>query len=84
MGNRFTLARHLRPCYSPRRVFLRLNERDFEPHRMRAYGDVKQRFAYRQMFEWSLSGQTVAARRSVKKAARFAVRKQLIREQGGE
>jgi len=50
MGQRFILARNLRPMYSKRRTWLRLNEHDFEPHRMRPYGLESKKFWYRSMW----------------------------------
>jgi hypothetical protein len=82
MGNRFTIKRHLPDgCYSTRREVLRLNESDFEPHHMRAYGDQKQRMDYRHLFEESLSGQERNARRAIKKAERQRAHKEIRQQQ---
>ncbi len=50
MGKRFLNSRYPLGVYSDRRVFLRLNEGDFEPRRMTPYGLGSGKFAYRQMF----------------------------------
>ena len=72
MGKRFLAERYPLSGYSSRRAILRLNEGDFEPHRMRPYGLESGKFRYRQIFakkHLSRSGSR-SERRVVKKAAR--------------
>jgi hypothetical protein len=74
MGKRFLHARYSLDRYSQKRAWLRLNEGDFEPHRMRPYGLVSPNFSYRQMFQkkhGSRQGRRVEDR-ATKKAARRA------------
>ena len=74
MGKRFLRARYPLDCYSLKRATLRLNEGDFEPHRMRPYGLPSSHFSYRQMFQkkhGSRQGRR-AEDRAAKKAARKA------------
>lgn len=74
MGNRFILARSIRQAsYSEQRITLRLNEGDFEPRHMCAYGYDAGKFAYRQMFE---EKQSRPGNRQVKRSAKKAARQQ--------
>lgn len=76
MGKRFLAVRYRLERYSSRRAFLRLNEGDFEPHRMRPYGLEEHGFAYHQMFQKRHRSREGNRRldRSVKKAARQRAR----------
>ena len=72
MGRRFLTDRFPLEKYSNRRACLRLNEADFEPHRMRPYGLESGNFSYHQMFQkkrQSRQGNRVVDR-AVKKTAR--------------
>jgi hypothetical protein len=79
MGRRFLAVRYPLDGYSSRRVWLRLHEGDFEPHRMRPYGLGSGKFSYRQMFQkkhQSRLGNRLM-KRAVKKAARRLARYEL-------
>lgn len=79
MGQRFLALRYCLERYSSRRAFFRLNEGDFEPHRMRPYGLGERGFAYRQMFQKRHRAREGNRRldRAVKKAARYRARMSL-------
>jgi hypothetical protein len=72
MGKRFLAQRYQIPIYSDRRAFLRLNEGNFEPHRMKPYGIESKKFSYRQIFDKKHQSRpgNQAEKRGVKKAAR--------------
>jgi len=72
MGRRFLAARFSLDKYSNRRAWLRLNEADFEPHRMKPYGLESGKFSYRQMFQkkHQFRQGNRAVERAVKKTAR--------------
>ena len=76
MGKRFLVIRYGLERYSSRRAFLRLNEGDFEPHRMRPYGLGERGFDYHQMFQKQHRSREGNRRldRFVKKAARRRAR----------
>lgn len=74
MGKRFLAARYQLDRFSPRRAFLRMNEAEYEPHRMRPYGLVSSKFASRQLFEkkhHSRLGRQAEERATRKAARRF-------------
>lgn len=74
MGNRFLRERYRLDRYSRHRQFLRLNERDYEPHRMRAYGIGGGEFTYYQRDARQRRG--TAGNRRGDRAAKKAVRRQ--------
>jgi hypothetical protein len=78
MGKRFFTERYPLQRYSPRRAWLRLNESNFEPHRMKPYGLMSHKFSYRQLFQkkhQSRQGNR-QVKRAVKKATRRLARRQ--------
>lgn len=72
MGKRFLASRYPLVGYSARRSFLRLNEGEYEPHKMKPYGISSGKFMYHQMFEKKNQSREANRRteRTMKKAAR--------------
>lgn len=81
MGRHFLNGRYHLSEYSSRRAFLRLNEGDYEPRRMRPYGLGSGKFAYRQMFE--KKNQSRQGNQKVQRAVKKGVRQQSRRELWG-
>ena len=80
MSKRFRAASYrLEDRYSSQRVFLRLNERNYNPHRIKPYGLGEHGFQYHQLFEkrHGTGENNRHQDRAVKKSARQRARRQL-------
>jgi len=83
MSRRYILERlHLNLYPSIRRKFLRLNEGEYEPHRIRPYAFSSSKIRYRNMFEKKNSTrlETINARRSTKKSIRRELYSQIFED----
>lgn len=76
MGHRYIEERYqLSTRYSPYRAHMRLNESDWEPHKLRAYGMGTGKFWYRGLFDRKQRDQALA--RTPKKAERQRAKREL-------
>lgn len=82
MGRKYTIQRLHLHQHSQLRKFLRLNEGEYEPHRIRPYAFSATKFHYRNMFEKKHTTRIEAknAERSAKKTIRRELKRTIYED----